>query len=84
MIDQLSASPRRYTLAHTIDGRPVLVATVAWNGNDWNVTVDGQTLPDCCATIEDAFTVAEREIVRLFPDHACQTCRQWEPEDPTT
>ena len=71
-------NPRRYAFFHAIDGRPALVATVIWSGHDWNVTVDGRVLPDCCATIEDAFSVAEREIAQLFPDHACQQCRPWE------
>jgi hypothetical protein len=71
---------RKYSTFHHLDVRPKLVATVDWNGQHWTVTVDDEVLPDCCATIEEAFSVAEQEIARRFPDHSChqRDCRAWQ------
>ena len=70
---------RRYAAFHDIETPQVLAATVVWDGQEWKVSIDGAILPDCCATIEEAFTAAEREIARQFPGHTCQSCRAWHP-----
>ena len=70
---------RRYVALHTVDTTQAINALVAWNGKDWTVTVNDEVLPDCCETIEAAFTAAELEIMRRAPNHTCQECKPWQP-----
>jgi len=79
MIDQNER--RRYMTRHALDTEKFIHALVTWNGKSWTVKLNDEVLPDCCDTIEDAFTVAEAEIVRRAPDHTCGECRQWQPYD---
>ena len=72
---------RRYLMRHALEGQQVLSAVVLWNGKNWTVKVNGDVLPDCCDTLEDAFTVAEAEVTRRAPGHTCAECRQWHPFD---
>jgi hypothetical protein len=70
---------RQYVTYHHIDPQRVSTATVNWTGQYWQVVIDDQVVPDCCETLEEAYTVAEREMTRLFPDHTCHTtCRPWQ------
>ena len=71
---------RRYVFEHAIDPARRITALVAWSGDGWTVKINDDLVPDCCETIEEAFSVAEKEIVRRFPEHACQDCRPWQPE----
>lgn len=72
---------RRYAAVHTIDIGTVagLRALVTWNGKNWNVSLNDEPIPDCCDTIEEAYTAAEAEIRRRFPEHDCgiRGCRTW-------
>ena len=70
---------RSYMARHTLDELRALNAIVAWNGKGWIVKVDDDVVPDCCDTIEDAFTVAEAEIMRRAPNHTCTGCQPWQP-----
>jgi hypothetical protein len=70
---------RTYAALHTLDAQQALNAVVTWNGKDWTVRINDDVLPDCCDTIEEAFTAAELEIARRAPDHTCLECRQWQP-----
>ena len=72
---------RRYMTRHSLDAQQFINALVSWNGKNWTVTLNDEVLPDCCDTIEEAFTVAEAEITRRAPDHTCGECRQWHPYD---
>jgi hypothetical protein len=77
---------RRYVSFHNLTAQQILAASVAWNGDNWKVTIDDHVMPDCCDTIEEAYTVAEREIARRFPSHSCQHsgCKLWQyPADGT-
>jgi len=80
LVTEMENSPRRYLTVHSVDGSQRITADVSWNGESWIVKVNDDILPDCCSTIEDAFTVAEREIAHRFPDHSCFSCRLWEPQ----
>ena len=76
----MQANDRRtYVAVHTLDEVQALNATVAWNGKGWIVKVNDDVVPDCCDTIEEAFTIAEAEIMRRAPDHTCTVCRLWQP-----
>src|SRR5688572_29252542 len=70
---------RRYVARHALDTERFINALVSWNGKSWIVKVNDEVLPDCCDTLEEAFTVAEAEITRRAPDHACAECRHWQP-----
>jgi hypothetical protein len=70
---------RTYAALHTLDTQQAIHALVTWNGKDWTVTIDDVVLPDCCETIEQAFTAAELEIARRAPAHTCLSCQQWQP-----
>ena len=70
---------RSYAALHTLDTQQALNALVTWNGTNWTVTINDEVLPDCCDTIEEAFTAAELEIARRAPNHACLGCRPWQP-----
>ena len=72
---------RRYAALHALGAEQVLNALVSWDGKSWTVWVNDEVLPDCCDTLEDAFTIAEAEIARRAPDHFCSECRQWHPFD---
>lgn len=75
-------SKRNYAAFHYLEPEKLLAAIVAWNGNEWKVTIDGRIMPDCCGTIEEAYSVAEAEISRLLPEHKCgDTCRLWHAPD---
>ena len=76
-----TSGKRNYAAFHNLDAAKILAATVVWNGTDWKVTIDGDIMDDCCDTIEQAYTVAEAEILRRFPAHKCETCRLWHPAD---
>ena len=69
---------RSYMALHRLDTQSVHVK-VTWSGKGWIVMVNDETMPDCCDTIEEAFTVAETEISRLAPGHTCADCQPWEP-----
>ena len=75
----MSTDRRTYAILHTLDTQQPLNALVAWNGKDWTVPVNDDVLPDCCDTIEQAFTAAEMEIARRAPNHTCLACRPWQP-----
>jgi hypothetical protein len=75
----MEISHRRYLTVHSLDGSQRVTAGVSWNGESWIVKVNEDVLPDCCSTIEDAFTAAEREIASRFPGHSCVSCQPWEP-----
>ena len=66
-------------MEHAVDTTQKLAASVAWNGESWIVTINNDLLPDCCTTIEEAFSVAEKEILRRFPNHTCVGCQEWRP-----
>ena len=66
---------------HHLDAQQKLVATVEWIDTHWKVAIGGEVVPDCCDTIEEAYSVAEREILRKFPKHTCDSCRPWHPYD---
>ena len=74
----LDSPRRRFVTEHAVDAQLTLRASVAWNGETWTVTIDDALLPDCCSTIEEAFSVAEKEIARRFPHHACLGCKEWQ------
>jgi hypothetical protein len=69
---------RRFITEHSVDAQQTLWASVAWNGDDWTVTVNNDVLPDCCSTIEEAFSAAEKEMARRFPNHTCLVCKEWQ------
>ena len=69
---------RRFVTEHAVDTERRLRASVVWSGEHWTVTINDEVLPDCCATIEEAFTVAEREVARQFPNHTCLGCKEWQ------
>ena len=69
---------RRFVTEHALDSVQTLKASVAWNGQSWIVTINDESLPDCCSTIEEAFSVAEKEIARRFPTHTCTGCKEWQ------
>ena len=69
---------RRFIAEHALDTVQTLKASVVWNGESWIVTVNDDLLPDCCSTIEEAFSVAEKEIARRFPAHTCMGCKEWQ------
>ena len=69
---------RRFVAEHAIDSGQTLKALVVWNGDGWIVTINDDLLPDCCSTIEEAFSVAERELARRLPDHICVGCKGWQ------
>ena len=74
-----TVEPRRYRAIHALAATTAITAIVQWTGTTWNVHVNDEPIPDCCDTIEEAYTVAEREILRRFPDHDCgrDGCRSW-------
>ena len=74
----MSDPRRRFVTVHAVDTGQALTAVVVWNGQDWTVTINDDLLPDCCATIEEAFSVAEKEIARRFPNHTCLGCEPWQ------
>lgn len=71
---------RKYVSFHNLAAQQLLSATVVWNGEAWKVALDDEIVPDCCDTIEQAYTVVEREIERRFPGHSCQHsgCKPWQ------
>jgi hypothetical protein len=69
---------RRFITEHAVDTNQTLTASVTWNGESWTVIVNNDVLPDCCSTIEEAFSAAEKEMARRFPSHTCVVCREWQ------
>ncbi len=65
-------------MEHAVDSKQTLKALVVWNGETWTVTINDDLLPDCCSTIEEAFSVAEKEMARRLPNHTCLGCREWQ------
>ena len=79
MPERFTGDPlRRFITEHAVDTNQTLRASVAWNGDNWTVTVNDDVLPDCCDTIEEAFTAAEQEMARRFPNHTCVVCKEWQ------
>ena len=75
----MAVDRRSYVALHTLDTMQAINALVVWNGKQWTVTINDDVLPDCCDTIEAAFTAAELEIMRRAPNHTCQSCQPWQP-----